>query len=191
MTSQHLVTLRSRVDAHFDAAVARTPDAFACRPGCDRCCHVRFSVFEVEAAPIRRALAELETADPALRQRIREQGNDPLATACALLVDGRCSVYAERPLICRSHGLPIAVRDPDDPDGPLILDHCPLNFVQGQGQGVEAVGVPPPRASVLVLDAVNRPLAVLAELDSPGAERVDLADLAAVVGSKNWGSKNF
>ena len=174
MTSQHLVTLRSRVDAHFDAAVARTPDAFACRPGCDRCCHVRFSVFEVEAAPIRRALAELETADPALRQRIREQGNDPLATACALLVDGRCSVYAERPLICRSHGLPIAVRDPDDPDGPLILDHCPLNF-----RDLHAGDIP--RASVLVLDAINQPLAVLAELTAPGRPRVELAHLAATI----------
>jgi uncharacterized protein len=178
MTNQHLVTLRKRVDAHFEAAVARTPAGFACREGCDRCCQVRFSVFEVEAAPIRRALAELERVDPGLRERIREQGRDPGASACALLVDGRCSVYAERPLICRSHGLPIATADPDDPDGPLTLDHCPLNFVD----------LAPPRPSVLVLDAINRPLAVLAELASPsrpgdradyrGAGRVALADLA-------------
>jgi hypothetical protein len=164
----HLVTLRTRVDAHFDAAVARTPEGFACRAGCDQCCQ-RFSVFEVEAAPIRRALAELEAKAPALRQQIREQGRDPHATACALLVDGLCSVYAERPLICRSHGLPVAVPDPDEPDGALLVDHCPLNFRE----------VAPPRASVLVLEAVNRPLAVLAELDSPGAARVALADLAA------------
>lgn len=165
MSQSHLVVLRTRVDAHFDAAVARTPEGFSCRAGCSQCC-VRFSVFEVEAAPIRQALAEI---DPALRERIREQGRDPHATACALLVDGLCSVYAERPLICRSHGLPIAVPDPDDPDGPLSVDHCPLNFHD----------VPPPRASVLILEAVNRPLAVLAELDSPGAARVALADLAA------------
>lgn len=165
----HLVTLRARVDAHFDAAVARTPDAFECAAGCDRCCHQRFSVFEVEAAPIRGALAELALRDPALRDRIRRQGHDPDASACALLVDGRCSVYAERPLICRSHGLPIAVPDRDEPDGPLRLDHCPLNFRDQ----------PAPRASVLVLDAINRPLAMLAELDSPGANRVALADLAA------------
>jgi uncharacterized protein len=171
-TNEHLVTLRTRVDAHFDAALARTPAAFACRPGCDRCCHQRFAVFEVEAAPIRRALAQLETADPALRQRIRAQAHDPSATACALLVDGRCSVYAERPLICRSHGLPIAVPDPEDPDGPLRLDHCPLNFRDSA----------PPRPSVLVLEAINRPLAVLAELSSPGtspgAARTALAELA-------------
>jgi hypothetical protein len=168
MSQSHLVMLRSRVDAHFDAAVARTPEGFACRAGCDQCCQ-RFAVFEVEAAPIRRALAELELRDPALRERIREQGRDLQSSACALLVDGLCSVYAERPLICRSHGLPIAVPDPEQPDGPLTLDHCPLNFRE----------LPPPRASVLILEAVNRPLAVLAELDSPGAARVALADLAS------------
>lgn len=168
MSQSHLVTLRTRVDEHFDAAVARTPEGFACRAGCDRCCQ-RFSVFEVEAEPIRRALAELEARDPALRERIREQGRDAQSSACALLVDGLCSVYAERPLICRSHGLPIAVPDADDPEGPLHLDHCPLNFQD----------VPPPRASVLILEAVNRPLAVIAELDSPGAARVALADLAS------------
>jgi uncharacterized protein len=166
--NEHLVTLRARVDAHFDAAVARTPTAFTCQAGCDRCCHQRFSVFEVEAAPIREALAALEQANPAARSRIRAQAHDREATACALLVDGRCSVYEQRPLICRSHGLPVAVPDPDDPRGPLAVDHCPLNFQE----------IAPPRPSVLVLDAINRPLAVLAELTSPGAGRTALADLA-------------
>lgn len=179
MSRSHLITLRTRVDAHFDAAVARTPEGFRCRAGCDQCCE-RFAVFEVEAAPIRQALAELAARDPGLRERIREQGRDPHASACALLVDGLCSVYAERPLICRSHGLPIAVpdpeADPEDPQAPLRLDHCPLNF-----QDVAA-----PRASVLILEAVNRPLAMLAELDSPGADRVALADLAAGSDPENF-----
>ena len=169
----HLVILRSRVDAHFEAAVARTPEGFACRPGCDACCQVRLSVFAVEADPLREALAQLERRDPATRERVREQGRDPGATGCALLVDGRCVVYEQRPLICRSHGLPIAVRDPDDPDGPLTLDHCPLNFQT----------VAPPRPSVLVLDAINQPLAVLAELTGraagTGSTRVGLAELAS------------
>ncbi|PRQ05903.1 Flagellin N-methylase [Enhygromyxa salina] len=168
--SDHLVQLRARVDQHFDEAIARTPASFACRPGCASCCDPRFSVFEVEAAPIREALAALAERDPALRQRIREQGQaEPEgSSACALLVDGRCSVYAQRPLICRSHGLPIAVPDPARPDGPLTVDHCPLNFVDD----------PPPRASVLILDAINRPLAVLAEITAPGQARVELAALA-------------
>ncbi|HEY8379938.1 MAG TPA: hypothetical protein VIK91_25785, partial [Nannocystis sp.] len=70
--------------------------------------------------------------------------------------------------------LPIAVADP----APRV-DHCPLNFTAG----------PPPPASVLRLDAVNQPLAVLAALwqragdphptggDRP-PDRIALADLA-------------
>ncbi|MCA9661596.1 MAG: YkgJ family cysteine cluster protein, partial [Myxococcales bacterium] len=163
-----LVQLRARVDAHFDAAVARTPEAYACREGCDRCCHQRFSVFEVEAAPMREALTALGRRDPALRARVRAQAGDPgHRDRCALLVDGRCAVYSARPLICRSHGLPVAV---DEEDGGLRLDCCPLNF---RGEGDDAVSPDgarrrfepqPPRESVLRLAAVNQPLAVLAEL---------------------------
>lgn len=163
-----LVQLRRRVDAHFDAAVARSPQAFACAAGCDACCHVRIGVFAIEAAPIREALARLAVADPPLRARIRDQADDPAhADRCALLVDGRCSVYSERPMICRSHGLPIVATD-------LAVDHCPLNFVEQ----------PPPRASILRLDAVNQPLALLATLWSAAdrspaaAPRIELAELA-------------
>jgi uncharacterized protein len=178
---EHLVRLRTRVDQHFAQAVARTPTQFACRPGCETCCHQRFSVFEVEAAHIRDALALLDRSDPDLRQRVRERGLDPQLRACALLVDGRCTVYEQRPLICRSHGLPIGVRESDEPGSALRIDHCPLNF---RDQPADHEPGPHgdrgiPRASVLVLDAINQPLAVLAELSAPGQPRVDLAQLAA------------
>lgn len=170
-----LVQLRARVDAHFDQALARSPAAFQCAAGCDACCHVRIGVFAVEAAPIRQALARLAATDPALRTRVRVQADDPAhQDRCALLVDGRCAIYAERPLICRSHGLPIAVPDPTDASGKLRLDHCPLNFQDE----------PPPRASILRLDAVNQPLAVLASLWSQADrspkidDRIALEDLA-------------
>lgn len=117
---------------------------------------MRFGVLEVEADRIRGALARM---DPALRERVRAQGRDETSTACALLVDGSCSVYDERPIICRSHGLPIRV------DG--ATDVCPLNFV-----GIEA-----PAASVLVLDAVNAPLAIIGEMW--GGPRIPLTSLAA------------
>lgn len=152
-----LVQLRTRVDQHFEAARARSPGAFACREGCDSCCLPGLSVFEIEAAALREALAALE---PALRERVRTQGHAPERERCALLVEGRCSVYAARPLICRSHGLAV-VADAG------VVDHCPLNYVDQEV----------PRASMLVLDAVNRPLAVMAQLWDGGA-RVELAALA-------------
>jgi len=158
----HLVQLRARVGEHFERAVERTPGAFHCREGCDACCHARFGVFELEAVPIRERLARMAKEDPQLRARVRAQADDlPHANRCALLVDGRCSVYDERPLICRSQGLPLLADDQ--------VDWCPLNFTE------EA----PPRESVLSLDALNAPLVALARAWS-GAElaRVELAELA-------------
>lgn len=165
-----LVQLRRRVDLHFDAAVARSPSSFTCTAGCAACCHARFSVFAVEAAAIRQALARLAAEAPDLRARVRRQADDPAhQDRCALLVDDRCSIYAERPVICRSHGLPVLTEG--------HVDHCPLNFTEHA----------PPSASVLRLDAVNQPLAVIATLwdqerspsDPPSTVgRVDLADLA-------------
>jgi Fe-S-cluster containining protein len=154
-----LVQLRRRVDAHFAAAVERTPEAFACREGCSSCC-VRFGVLEIEAERIRGVLARM---DAGVRERVRVQGLDESATACALLVDGRCSVYEERPIICRSHGLPIRIEE----DGESRVDVCRLNFV----------GISAPAPSVLVLDAVNAPLALIGRMW--GGERISLAALAA------------
>ena len=159
-----LVTLRLRVDEHFEQAMARSPREFACQAGCDACCHRRFGVFELEADRIRAALAQL---DVHTREIVRANATDPTASdRCALLVDGRCAVYEARPLICRVHGLPTAV--PND-DGTATLDVCPLNFRTAA----------PPRPSILATSAINEPLAVMAEMYAPGGARVDLAELAA------------
>jgi Fe-S-cluster containining protein len=161
-----LVTLRTRVDVHFDQAMERSPGAMQCRAGCDMCCHARLSVFAVEAASIADALATISKTQPDLRARIRRQADDPeRQDVCPLLVDGSCSVYDDRPLICRSHGLPIAVAEDD---GSTTVDWCPLNYRTGT----------PPSASTLRLDAVNQPLAVMALLYDENGDRIDLATLA-------------
>lgn len=164
-----LLQLRRRVDDHFDAAVHRTPAAFACRVGCSSCCHVQIGVTGIEADRVRAALVALGHADPALRDRVRAQGRDPRRSSCALLVDDRCAVYDERPLICRSHGLPVrATLD----DGSRTDSVCPLNFTEHA----------PPAASVLALDAVNAPLSVMAHMWDGRGDRIGLAGLAAEPG---------
>ncbi|MCX4244422.1 YkgJ family cysteine cluster protein [Paraliomyxa miuraensis] len=158
-----LLILRRRVDDHFTAAKARSPGAMQCRTGCAACCHQRFGVFEIEAHRVRVALARLARADPALRERVRRQAGDPgAAHHCALLVDDRCTIYEERPLICRGHGLPTRVPG----EG---LQGCPLNFTTED----------PPAQSVLDLSAVNAPLSVMARMWDGEGHRVALSDLAA------------
>lgn len=162
--SEALVVLRARVDDHFDQALSRSADAMQCRAGCDQCCHVRLSVFSVEAARISRVLSELSRRDPDLRQKIRERAKDPrFAHSCPMLIDSRCAIYDERPLICRSHGLPVAHAGE--------THWCELNFVN----------TAPPKASVLRLDAVNQPLSVMARMWDGAGERVELEDLATAL----------
>jgi len=161
-----LVVLRRRVDDHFASAMARSPTAMQCRSGCARCCHQRFGVFEVEAHRLRAALARLGRQDPERRQQVRAQADDPEAMHhCAMLVDDRCAVYEERPLICRTHGLPTLVRDEE---GGASLQGCPLNFTSEDA----------PAASVLDLGAVNAPLSVMARMWDGEGGRVELAQLA-------------
>lgn len=172
MASEHLVTLRRKVDAHFDATAERDGDAITCTAGCAQCCHRRFDVFEVEAAPIRAALAALERDQPGVRARVRAQADAPThSERCPLLVDDRCTIYAQRPLICRSHGLPVAVEDNDA----LHVSWCTLNYRDGD----------PPSESIVLLEAINAPLAMLTELEAPDAPRVPLASLARAPAAPN------
>lgn len=161
-----LVTLRARVDDHFTRTHARHAASMHCHLGCDRCCHVRLTVFGIEAERIAAALRALESDDPELRARIRRQADDPThADRCALLVDGRCATYQERPLICRSHGVPVLA--PSD-DGDAAVSCCPLNFEDGAF----------PRDALLHVEAVNRPLSVMATLWDGEGTRVSLTALA-------------
>jgi len=45
-------------------------------------------------------------------------------SACPLLRDGLCVLYASRPVICRTHGLPLLLRL----DGEQRVDCCLKNF---------------------------------------------------------------
>jgi hypothetical protein len=142
-----LVQLRRRVDAHFDAAVARSPAAFACGPGCAPAA-TPASACSPSRPPRSAALAASPPPTPPCapasapgrrprpRRSLRPPGRRPLR------------VYGERPLICRSHGLPVRPT--------ARVDHCPLNFTR-----------PSPAAS-------QRPAAGRRE-PAPGGDRHPLA----------------
>jgi Fe-S-cluster containining protein len=82
-----------------------------CRTGCVSCCYLMVSGTPFEILSIARQV--LETRTPAeiegLKERLRLVSQVPLDPAvrvqaripCALLVDGRCSTYEQRPSTCR------------------------------------------------------------------------------------------
>ena len=76
----------------------------------------------ITAYALARALAQRPASEAeVIRQRAREATPDG---PCPLLENGRCLLYAARPLICRTHGLPILIRE----EGQNRVDFCPLNF---------------------------------------------------------------
>src|SRR5690242_10266243 len=92
--------LVARVDELCRRIAAEYGEYLTCGEGCDDCCrHV--SLFPVEAVALAAALGGLP-ADQAAR--IRELARAASAAdACPLLEDGRCLLYAARPIICRTH----------------------------------------------------------------------------------------
>ncbi|APR88199.1 Hypothetical protein A7982_13548 [Minicystis rosea] len=179
-----LVELFAKVDTFFDRVHARFPDrdGVTCHAGCDDCCRRRFSVTLIEAEAIAEAVASLpEPSRKVLAERALH--GDP--TVCPALDEGgRCAVYTARPLICRTHGLPIRFAA-EPPAGKRALpvhteptlDTCPKNFV---GRDLAAL----PADAVLDQTTLSTILAALdaahaAEIDAPRGARIDIADILA------------
>lgn len=129
---ERLAELFDKVDAFFGRTAARFPGphGVTCHAGCDDCCRRRFSVTAIEAEVIAEGLASLPAgAREALAARAT--GGDP-GVCPALEADGRCAIYAFRPVICRTHGLPIRFAPPrgsvGNPRALPMVDACPKNF---------------------------------------------------------------
>ena len=123
-------------------------EGIVCHRGCDGCCR-HLSLFPVEAAALAAALAEAPVPLAAeIRERARVAAEDG---PCPLLKDGACLLYSARPLICRTHGLPLLGRR----DGERFIDYCPLNF-----QGMESL----PASAVIDLETLNATLAAVNRL---------------------------
>jgi hypothetical protein len=122
--AERYVELAARVDAFFAKVLGRHRAEMACAPGCDACCHVRPTVTLVEADAVRAHLATLSAEE---RARIAARAAEPREDRCAALEDdGRCAVYAARPLVCRSHGVPVRLRDARSLP---VVSACEKNFV--------------------------------------------------------------
>ena len=139
---------RTLVD-NVEALCRRISAAYAghigCTPGCDGCCR-HLTLFPVEAYALAGAVDEL--GEP-LRTELRAKAAiTPSDAPCPLLSNGLCLLYHARPLICRTHGLPILLETPDG----TRVDHCPRNF-----QGVDSL----PGTAVIRLERLNEALAAV------------------------------
>jgi hypothetical protein len=156
-----LAAARASALCRASLAAAPPPSPLACAPGCSFCCRVKVLVMAPEAIRIaeqlRRANAPGEVA--AVAERVREvdaatrgktrRERAGAAVACPLLVDGRCSVYEVRPLLCRGWNSLDAracerwLHDPTSPAAPIhAASHEVANAVlAGLGLGGREVGL--------------------------------------------------
>jgi hypothetical protein len=106
---------------YCDAVFAETFQAFQtqmqCAKGCASCCILE-TVAPLEAYLIR---SYLQSKGSMLLTPPSDQ-SDQTQKQCAFLQQNMCTIYPVRPIICRTHGLPLIYPDRSG------IDVCPLNF---------------------------------------------------------------
>ncbi len=164
--------LTARIDALCQAIASALGEQITCSAGCSACC-TAITLFPVEAEALRNALEELpDHQAEEIRRHISDHADDE---RCPLLLHHHCLLYEARPIICRTHGLPIIYTT----DGEHKSDCCPLNLTETESiSGSSAVDLD--RLNTLLV-AVNS--IYLTQTETSGAElRVTIA--AALTGKQ-------
>jgi len=116
-------TLIQIIDAALAEATRRSGPWLLCRPGCAQCCLGEFPITQLDAARLRRGLAELQTLEPQRAARVRERAREVLARHAPMADDDpcpaldpetqTCDLYAARPITCRTFGPPVRCESGD------------------------------------------------------------------------------
>lgn len=170
-----------KIDAAAAAVFERRAADLACREGCSSCCVEGLSVLSVEAANIARFLEE---------PGARGEPSPPPGGCPFLDGEGACTIYEVRPVVCRTHGLPLRMpkdggkdgaeeRAPSEGRRPLKVlgdvEVCALNFTARAPEPGDVLDAERLAALLLVVEQRFR-----AREGLPGAtERVPLAALAS------------
>jgi hypothetical protein len=157
-----VIRLHAEVDRETDRLGSIHTARLQCRNGCRDCCVDGLTVFAVEAERIRRHHAELLS---------RETPHPP--GACAFLDErGSCRIYADRPYVCRTQGLPLRwIGSGPDGEPAELRDICPLNEA---GPPVETLS---PDACWEIGPTESRLAALQASLDAGALHRIPLRSL--------------
>lgn len=159
-----LPEVQAKVDAFFERVAQRHGSDMQCATGCSDCCHVRLTVTGVEAAAIRAELARWPAERRA--QLVQNSHTGPADRCAALAPDGRCLIYAVRPITCRSHGAPIRMR-PEGASALPVVQSCFRNFTH----------TTPDADCVIDQETLSALTLAVDRMAGNAGERVDLASL--------------
>ena len=111
-----------KVDSTCAKLEAIHKEHLVCKPGCCRCCEVERTVCSIEAYIVEQQLLTLSHQKIKKLKRLYKDNDE----TCPLLLEKRCVIYDARPIICRTHGLPILYHEAER----AFVDYCRLNFTQ-------------------------------------------------------------
>jgi Fe-S-cluster containining protein len=160
--------LREEVDSKVAVLEKLHKEWMACRKGCCSCC-LNLSVWPVEFYAISEQMKAAKWPKPQLNAD----------KECGYLdEEGGCQIYPFRPMICRTHGLPLAYWQEDShPPGYGII-FCDQNFDAAGEIGFDA-------NNTLNMEEVNEKLARInivfleenPDLNLAPADRIELREL--------------
>jgi Fe-S-cluster containining protein len=107
--------LINKIDREVERLAKMHSNHLQCKKGCDLCC-MDYSIFPVEYYAI---LDNLKAVNFHFETDVKDDNS------CAFLKDHACSIYENRPVICRTHGLPLIYMNDDHE---WELSNCELNF---------------------------------------------------------------
>jgi len=112
--------LRSHIDEEIKKLEELHGGDITCHPGCSACC-VNLTVFPVEFFAILEDLKETHT----LKKDFLFDESAPCGFSNE---EGLCRIYPFRPIICRTHGLPILFLNDSQEEPSWEVSFCELNF---------------------------------------------------------------
>lgn len=107
MRFREIQRMKGSIDAQYHALYALVEEVgvvasadVACKRGCSHCCHIAVAITEPEAKVMGRAIG---IAPKRVKHRTSFKDFDyGYHNPCTFLRDGECSIYAHRPLACRT-----------------------------------------------------------------------------------------
>lgn len=161
--------LITKIDALCRGIEAALGDQISCHERCSSCC-TAITLFPVEAAALRYALEGLPMHEAeSIRRHVAENAT---GERCPLLSHHRCLLYNARPVICRTHGLPVTYVE----NNLHKSDICPLNMTEAESvSGMNVIDLDKLNALLVSVNALY--LSQTDATDYP--ERVTIAEAIA------------
>ena len=154
--------IHKRIDVRAGELALHHAQRLSCKRGCDACCVDDLTVIPIEAERIRIS-----------HEALLRDGTPHAPGACAFLGDeAECRIYADRPYVCRTQGLPLRWLSEDD-SGEIRERRaiCPLN---AEGPALDTL----PEESFWLIGPIELELANLqAEIRDPDESRIPMRTL--------------